>query len=209
MKVEFAECSARGSKGEEGSADLEDLEKWLAKIAWRQEAGKAAAGETGWIATSIPVIWMGGTAWVLGNRMSGHGEPLELQPPPALFGSCFALVCVSGFPIKYPCPQSISQASTANSVPPIRNPLTTFSFCYILSRETWNGYLILMKVAWCGGIISHLLLLQNWHFSSPSIGILFLDAHGEYLTACLSASYFFVPFLVLGVVFLNDMNLLF
>ncbi|XP_062988370.1 signal recognition particle receptor subunit beta [Elgaria multicarinata webbii] len=33
MKVEFVECSARGSKGEEGSADIEDLEKWLAKIA--------------------------------------------------------------------------------------------------------------------------------------------------------------------------------
>ncbi|KAJ6669278.1 hypothetical protein lerEdw1_008087 [Lerista edwardsae] len=33
MKVDFAECSARGSKGEEGSADIEDLEKWIAKIA--------------------------------------------------------------------------------------------------------------------------------------------------------------------------------
>ncbi|XP_065603876.1 signal recognition particle receptor subunit beta [Cyrtonyx montezumae] len=33
MKVEFVECSARGSKGEEGDADFEDLEKWLAKIA--------------------------------------------------------------------------------------------------------------------------------------------------------------------------------
>ncbi|XP_061492587.1 signal recognition particle receptor subunit beta [Rhineura floridana] len=33
MKVEFVECSARGSKGEEGSSDIEDLEKWLAKIA--------------------------------------------------------------------------------------------------------------------------------------------------------------------------------
>ncbi|KYO36086.1 signal recognition particle receptor subunit beta isoform X1 [Alligator mississippiensis] len=33
MKVEFVECSARGSKGDEGSADIEDLEKWLAKIA--------------------------------------------------------------------------------------------------------------------------------------------------------------------------------
>ncbi|NXY11560.1 SRPRB protein, partial [Pteruthius melanotis] len=33
MKVEFVECSARGSKGEEGEADLEALEKWLAKVA--------------------------------------------------------------------------------------------------------------------------------------------------------------------------------
>ncbi|XP_008104569.1 signal recognition particle receptor subunit beta [Anolis carolinensis] len=33
MKVEFVECSARGSKGEEGDADIEELEKWLAKIA--------------------------------------------------------------------------------------------------------------------------------------------------------------------------------
>ncbi|KAH0623954.1 hypothetical protein JD844_007181 [Phrynosoma platyrhinos] len=33
MKVEFIECSARGSKGEEGSADIEELERWLAKIA--------------------------------------------------------------------------------------------------------------------------------------------------------------------------------
>uniref|UniRef100_A0A6J0T7G6 Signal recognition particle receptor subunit beta n=1 Tax=Pogona vitticeps TaxID=103695 RepID=A0A6J0T7G6_9SAUR len=33
MKVEFVECSARGSKGEEGSADLEDLERWLARVA--------------------------------------------------------------------------------------------------------------------------------------------------------------------------------
>ncbi|NWH76750.1 SRPRB protein, partial [Piaya cayana] len=33
MKVEFAECSARGSKGEEGDADCEALEKWLAKVA--------------------------------------------------------------------------------------------------------------------------------------------------------------------------------
>ncbi|XP_032081170.1 signal recognition particle receptor subunit beta [Thamnophis elegans] len=32
MKVEFVECSARGNKGEEGSADINDLEKWLAKI---------------------------------------------------------------------------------------------------------------------------------------------------------------------------------
>ncbi|XP_050821199.1 serotransferrin [Gopherus flavomarginatus] len=33
MKVELVECSARGSKAEEGSADIEDLEKWLARIA--------------------------------------------------------------------------------------------------------------------------------------------------------------------------------
>ncbi|XP_054022516.1 ovotransferrin [Dryobates pubescens] len=33
MKVDFVECSARGSKGEEGDADFEGLEKWLAKIA--------------------------------------------------------------------------------------------------------------------------------------------------------------------------------
>ncbi|XP_025934383.1 ovotransferrin-like [Apteryx rowi] len=33
MKVEFVECSARGSKGEDGDADFEGLEKWLAKIA--------------------------------------------------------------------------------------------------------------------------------------------------------------------------------
>ncbi|XP_027585100.2 ovotransferrin [Pipra filicauda] len=33
MKVEFVECSARGSKGEEGDADLEGLEKWLLKVA--------------------------------------------------------------------------------------------------------------------------------------------------------------------------------
>ncbi|NXK35109.1 SRPRB protein, partial [Piprites chloris] len=33
MKVEFMECSARGSKGEEGDADLEGLEKWLMKVA--------------------------------------------------------------------------------------------------------------------------------------------------------------------------------
>lgn len=37
MKVEFVECSARGSKGEEGDADFEDLEKWLAKIAWTEK----------------------------------------------------------------------------------------------------------------------------------------------------------------------------
>ncbi|XP_007057023.3 ovotransferrin [Chelonia mydas] len=33
MKVELVECSARGSKAEEGSADIDDLEKWLARIA--------------------------------------------------------------------------------------------------------------------------------------------------------------------------------
>lgn len=33
MKVELVECSARGSKAEEGSADIKDLEKWLARIA--------------------------------------------------------------------------------------------------------------------------------------------------------------------------------
>ncbi|XP_067394801.1 signal recognition particle receptor subunit beta [Emydura macquarii macquarii] len=33
MKVELVECSARGSKAEDGSADIEDLEKWLARIA--------------------------------------------------------------------------------------------------------------------------------------------------------------------------------
>uniref|UniRef100_A0A8C6WKN3 Signal recognition particle receptor subunit beta n=1 Tax=Neogobius melanostomus TaxID=47308 RepID=A0A8C6WKN3_9GOBI len=32
MKVEFVECSARGSKGEEGDADIESLEKSLAKL---------------------------------------------------------------------------------------------------------------------------------------------------------------------------------
>uniref|UniRef100_A0A673B595 Signal recognition particle receptor subunit beta n=1 Tax=Sphaeramia orbicularis TaxID=375764 RepID=A0A673B595_9TELE len=32
MKVEFLECSARGSKGEEGEADIENLEKSLAKL---------------------------------------------------------------------------------------------------------------------------------------------------------------------------------
>lgn len=32
LKVEFLECSARGSKGEEGSADIESLEKSLAKL---------------------------------------------------------------------------------------------------------------------------------------------------------------------------------
>ncbi|XP_077207054.1 serotransferrin [Paroedura picta] len=33
MKVDFIECSARGSKGEEGSADIEGLERWIAKMA--------------------------------------------------------------------------------------------------------------------------------------------------------------------------------
>lgn len=32
MRVEFVECSARGSQGEEGEADIEALEKWLAKL---------------------------------------------------------------------------------------------------------------------------------------------------------------------------------
>lgn len=32
MKVEFLECSARGSRGEEGAADIETLEKSLAKV---------------------------------------------------------------------------------------------------------------------------------------------------------------------------------
>ncbi|XP_068440919.1 signal recognition particle receptor subunit beta [Clinocottus analis] len=32
LKVEFLECSARGSKGEEGAADIESLEKSLAKL---------------------------------------------------------------------------------------------------------------------------------------------------------------------------------
>uniref|UniRef100_A0A672FBM4 Signal recognition particle receptor subunit beta n=1 Tax=Salarias fasciatus TaxID=181472 RepID=A0A672FBM4_SALFA len=32
MKVEFLECSARGSKGEDGDADIESLEKSLAKL---------------------------------------------------------------------------------------------------------------------------------------------------------------------------------
>ncbi|XP_078480462.1 signal recognition particle receptor subunit beta, partial [Lampetra planeri] len=32
LKVEFLECSARGSKGEEGDADIELLEKSLAKL---------------------------------------------------------------------------------------------------------------------------------------------------------------------------------
>lgn len=32
VKVEFVECSARGSKGEDGDADVESLEKSLAKL---------------------------------------------------------------------------------------------------------------------------------------------------------------------------------
>ena len=32
MKVEFLECSARGTKGEEGDADVNSLEKSLAKL---------------------------------------------------------------------------------------------------------------------------------------------------------------------------------
>lgn len=32
VKVEFVECSARGSKGEDGDADIESLEKSLAKL---------------------------------------------------------------------------------------------------------------------------------------------------------------------------------
>ncbi|XP_072320124.1 signal recognition particle receptor subunit beta [Eucyclogobius newberryi] len=32
MKVEFVECSARGNKGDEGEADIENLEKSLAKL---------------------------------------------------------------------------------------------------------------------------------------------------------------------------------
>lgn len=32
VKVEFVECSARGSKGEDGEADVESLEKILAKL---------------------------------------------------------------------------------------------------------------------------------------------------------------------------------
>ncbi|KAG9348163.1 hypothetical protein JZ751_001898 [Albula glossodonta] len=32
MRVDFVECSARGSKGEEGEADIENLEKCLAKL---------------------------------------------------------------------------------------------------------------------------------------------------------------------------------
>lgn len=33
LKVEFLECSAKGGRGDPGSADIQDLEKWLAKIA--------------------------------------------------------------------------------------------------------------------------------------------------------------------------------
>lgn len=32
LKVEFVECSARGSKGEDGEADMGNLEKSLAKL---------------------------------------------------------------------------------------------------------------------------------------------------------------------------------
>ncbi|XP_006008476.1 signal recognition particle receptor subunit beta [Latimeria chalumnae] len=32
LKVEFIECSARGNKGEDGDAQIEELEKWLAKL---------------------------------------------------------------------------------------------------------------------------------------------------------------------------------
>lgn len=32
LKVEFVECSARGSKGEDGDADIDSLEKSLAKL---------------------------------------------------------------------------------------------------------------------------------------------------------------------------------
>ncbi|KAJ8367836.1 hypothetical protein SKAU_G00078640 [Synaphobranchus kaupii] len=32
MRVEFLECSSRGSKGEEGEADIDNLEKFLAKL---------------------------------------------------------------------------------------------------------------------------------------------------------------------------------
>ncbi|XP_055426097.1 signal recognition particle receptor subunit beta [Bubalus kerabau] len=32
LKVEFLECSAKGGRGDAGSADIQDLEKWLAKI---------------------------------------------------------------------------------------------------------------------------------------------------------------------------------
>lgn len=32
MKVEFVECSTRGSKGDEGTANIESLEKSLAKL---------------------------------------------------------------------------------------------------------------------------------------------------------------------------------
>lgn len=33
LKVEFLECSAKGGRGDAGTADIQDLEKWLAKIA--------------------------------------------------------------------------------------------------------------------------------------------------------------------------------
>ncbi|ERE74466.1 serotransferrin-like protein [Cricetulus griseus] len=33
LKVEFLECSAKGGRGDAGMADIQDLEKWLAKIA--------------------------------------------------------------------------------------------------------------------------------------------------------------------------------
>ncbi|XP_026271046.2 LOW QUALITY PROTEIN: signal recognition particle receptor subunit beta [Urocitellus parryii] len=33
LKVEFLECSAKGGRGDTGSADMQDLEKWLGKIA--------------------------------------------------------------------------------------------------------------------------------------------------------------------------------
>ncbi|KAG8510343.1 Signal recognition particle receptor subunit beta [Galemys pyrenaicus] len=33
FKVEFLECSAKGRRGDTGSADIQDLEKWLANIA--------------------------------------------------------------------------------------------------------------------------------------------------------------------------------
>lgn len=34
LKVEFLECSAKGGRGDTSSADIQDVEKWLAKIAW-------------------------------------------------------------------------------------------------------------------------------------------------------------------------------
>lgn len=33
LKVEFLECSAKGGRGDGDTADIQDLEKWLAKIA--------------------------------------------------------------------------------------------------------------------------------------------------------------------------------
>ncbi|XP_062969430.1 signal recognition particle receptor subunit beta [Cynocephalus volans] len=33
LKVEFLECSAKGGRGDTGPADIQDVEKWLAKIA--------------------------------------------------------------------------------------------------------------------------------------------------------------------------------